>query len=109
MIKQFKSLPTYEVKVYLSGPIEVAKHIIRRECMNEGLCVTVTPTSFIYTGGEEYGYVVGFLQYPRFPKDEDAIFEKAVEIAKILLEETFQNSVLVVGKDTTLWLSKRDN
>lgn len=65
-----KTEKTYWVRLYLSGPIESAKQLLRKECGQKGLCVTVEPTSYIYTGGEESGYVVGLIQYPRFPAPE---------------------------------------
>lgn len=99
--------PTYWVKLYLSGPIEVAKQVLRAECMREGLCVTIEPTTYIYTGGEETGYVVGLLNYPRFPKTPGEIAERAEIIAKRLLAETFQHSYLMVTPAVTEWVSVR--
>jgi ferredoxin len=58
-IMNVKTEETYTVRLYLSGPVEVAKQVLREECMREGLCVTIEPTTYIYTGGEEAGYVVG--------------------------------------------------
>ena len=37
--------PTYVVRLYLAGPIEIAKQIIRAECLREGLCVNVEATT----------------------------------------------------------------
>jgi hypothetical protein len=99
---------SYWVKIYASGPIEEAKQIIRRECKKEGLCITIDPTTFIYTGGEENGYVIGFINYPRFSSDNDSIWNRAEKIARILLEETYQSSVLIMSFDKCLWISNRD-
>lgn len=90
-----RMLPTYWVKLYLSGPIEVAKQIIRQNARDEGLCVTVDPTTYIYTGGEEQGYVVGFINYPRIPWTEEAVLNRALVVAEKLLNGTYQKSVLV--------------
>lgn len=49
-----------------------------------GLCVTVQSTTYIYTDGEEVGYVVGLINYPRFPKSDSDIFAMALEIAETL-------------------------
>lgn len=98
---------TYWVKLYLSGPIEQAKQILRRECLAEGLCVTVEPTTFIYTGGEESGYVVGLINYPRFPSDPASIRERAMQLASMLLAETYQHSALVMDPICTEWLTIR--
>ena len=99
--------PTYTCRLYLSGPIEVAKGIIRAECLREGLCVTIEPTLFIYTGGEEAGYVVGLVNYPRFPVAPPVLFARAEDLAVKLLEGTHQHSVLIVAPDATRWVTKR--
>lgn len=70
-----KTLPTHWARIYIAGPIDVAKQIIR-----EGLCATITPTDYIYTGGEEAGIVVGLIDYPRFPKPVDEITNRAVDL-----------------------------
>lgn len=98
---------TYWVKLYLSGPIEQAKQILRRECLTEGLCVTVEPTTFIYTGGEESGYMMGLINYPRFPSNPANIRERAMQLASMLLAETYQHSALVMDPLATEWLSIR--
>jgi hypothetical protein len=98
---------TYTVRLYLSGPIEVAKQAIRAECLREGLCVTIEPTTFIYTGGEEAGYVVGLLNYPRFPSEPGALVERAEALMELLLEATHQHSALMVTPERTKWITKR--
>lgn len=99
---------TFTVRIYMSGPIEVAKQIIRAECLREGLCVTIEPTTFIYTGGEEAGYVVGLINYPRFPAMPAAIEERAKDLMHKLLEATFQHSGLMMTPERTTWISTRD-
>lgn len=101
--------PTYCVRLYLSGPIEVAKQAIRADCLEAGLCVTVEPTTFIYTGGEEAGYVVGLLNYPRFPSEPEALKARARSLMARLLDVTFQHSALMVTPETSEWMTKRDD
>lgn len=102
-----KTEPTYVVRLYLSGPIEVAKQICRVECLREGLCVTVEPTTFIYTGGEESGYVVGLVNYPRFPATPDALQERARDLMLKLLDGTAQHSALMVAPESSVWVTRR--
>lgn len=104
---QTKIETTYMVKIYMSGPIEIAKQVIRKYCMNVGLCVTIEPTTFVYTGGEEQGFVIGLLQFPKFPKNENTIDSIAVEMAKALIEETYQWSALIVTPTETRWINTR--
>jgi hypothetical protein len=98
---------TCVITLYLSGPIEVAKQTLRAECLREGLCVTIEPTAFIYTGGEEAGYRVGLLNYPRFPTTPQALEARAESVALALLEATHQHSALMVGQTVTRWFTKR--
>ncbi len=98
---------TYVIKLYLSGPIEVAKQIIRAETLKVGLCVTIEPTTFIYTGGEETGYVVGLLNYPRFPQEKSYHDAIAEDLMKKLLEGTYQQSALMVTPEKSIWITTR--
>jgi len=98
---------TCVITLYLSGPIEDAKRWLRSECLREGLCVTIEPTQFIYTGGEEAGYRVGLLNYPRFPTTSEALQARAEFIALGLLDATSQHSALMVTPDVTYWFTKR--
>ncbi len=98
---------THWVRIYMSGPIEHAKHALRAECMREGLCVTIEPTTFIYTGGEEAGFVVGLLNYPRFPTTSDALDARARDLMQKLLDATHQHSALMMTPSTTEWVSRR--
>ena len=100
-----KTEKTWWARIYLSGPIDVAKQTIRAECLRNGLCVTVEPTTFIYTGGEESGIVVGLIQYPRFPAKKLALEARAVDLARKLRRSMFQRSVLVMFLDRTEWIS----
>ena len=99
---------TYEVKIYLSGPIEIAKQICRQDFITNGLCVTIEPITYIYTGGEETGYVVGLINYPRFPATPEMIYSRAKDLAIKLLDGTYQHSVLLIASDRTEWITKRE-
>ncbi len=102
-----KTEDTYWVKLYLSGPIEIAKQAIRAECLRKGLCVTIEPTTFIYSGGEEAGYVVGLVNYPRFPSPPDELVDRAEGLAVRLLDTTHQYSALLQTPLFTRWISRR--
>lgn len=103
-----KDVGTCWVKIYLSGPIEQAKQIMRQDCLREGLCVTVEPTTYIYTGGEEAGYVVGLINYPRFPTTQAALDRRAMHLMEILLAGTFQTSALMMTPEKTTWVTTRE-
>lgn len=99
---------TYVIRLYLSGPIEIAKQSIRQETLREGLCVTIEPTTFIYTGGEESGYVVGMLNYPRFPSEPLQLEDRARDLMQKLLAATHQHSALMVTPAHSEWITIRE-
>lgn len=99
--------PTNVIKLYLSGPIDIAKQAVRAETLRAGLCVTIEPTTYIYTGGEESGYVVGLLNYPRFPCAPEELESRARDLMLKLLAATHQHSALMVTPEHSEWVSLR--
>lgn len=99
--------PTCQVRIYMAGPIEVAKPLLRELCTEVGDCVTVEPTTFIYSYGEEQGFVVGFLNYPRFPRTDGQIIERARTWLHALLDCCCQGSALLVTPAVTEWVTRR--
>lgn len=98
--------PTRVVEVFMAGDIEHAKQIVRRFCIDTPICVTVTPTTFVYTGGEEDGFVVGFRNYPRFPTDAYSLRAVADDLAERLREALGQRSYMSVDAGgMTTWNS----
>ena len=69
-----------------------------------GLCVSLTETRFIYTGGGEKGIAVGLINYPRFPSDSPTLRKRSMELAEILLRTCKQHKVSVVFNDKTVML-----
>lgn len=100
------AVPTCVVQIFMSGPIEAAKQTVR-EYVQCGLCVTVEPTVFIYTGGEETGYVVGLRNYPKYPSTLAQLTSHALTLAELLRSATFQDSYMVAGPQETVWHSNR--
>jgi Fe-S-cluster-containing hydrogenase component 2 len=74
-------------------------------CNSVGLCVTVTPTEFIYTNGGEPGAIVGIINYPRFPTAEINIMEHAKLLALLLQSRLGQQRVTIVCPETTVMFS----
>lgn len=102
-----KYAPTVRVDIFIAGDVAQAKQVCREFCMAGGACVTVEPVDYIYTGGEEAGVRVGFINYPRFPSDEDAIMSKAKRLADKLMHKLCQHSYSIVGPTSTVWYSRR--
>lgn len=103
-----KSEPTFYARIYIAGDIATIKQVCRKYCFDVGLCVTVTPTDFIYTGGEESGAVVGLLNYPRFPSEQEVILAKATNLANEIMEACHQWSWLIETPTDTIFHSRRE-
>lgn len=99
---------TYFVRIYIAGDVNPAYDIIRRECAKGGMCVTVEKVKYMYCRGEEEGYVVGFINYPRFKEEKHLIFNTAVRLAKTLVNETYQKSATILSPNKTLFISMDD-
>lgn len=102
-----KTSDTIRFDIFIAGDIDQAKQVCREECMAVGLCVTVEPVTYIYTGGEESGIRVGLINYPRFPSDEFGLRLKAENLAALLMERLCQHSYSIVGPRETYWYSRR--
>lgn len=95
------------VDIFLAGNADDARRVCRQHCMAVGLCVTVTETTFIYTGGEETGVRVGLVNYPRFPSTPEELFAKGEALAEKLITALCQWSALIQSNDRVLWLSRK--
>lgn len=98
---------SFSVTVYIAGDLQDARRTLRRLCLPGGLCVTLTPTEFIFAGGVESGVAVGFVQYPRFPEPPERIWERANGVAEALMEDLHQWSALIDGPTETVWLNRK--
>lgn len=101
------SAPTIQYDIFIAGDLARAKQVCREYCFEVGLCVTVAPVDYIYTGGEESGVRVGLINYPRFPVDALELENKAYALAHRLMLGLFQHSFSIVGPEKTEWFSRR--
>lgn len=99
--------PSHSIHIWMAGPLEQAEQVCREYCYETGFCVTVTPTRYIYTGGEETGFVVGLINYPRFPSEPAAILVRAHELGERLMERLCQSSFTIETPEQTRWVSRR--
>ena len=101
------TVPTIKFDIFMAGDIDHARRVCREYCFHQGLCVTIEPVDYIYTGGEEAGFRVGLINYPRFPSTEAEILEKATTLAYRLMCHLCQHSYSIVGPRETVWFSRR--
>lgn len=97
--------PTFTAEIYLAGDLRDIERRCAEHCMEIGLCVSVEPVKFIYTGGREDGAVVRLVNYPRFPATPEQIRQKANILAELLIRHCHQWSALVVDRELTTWLT----
>lgn len=90
-------------------PTETLLAAIQEYVNNIGLCVSVTPTTFIYTNGIEPGLAIGLINYPRFPQENEVIQQHAINLAEILKIVAHQYKVSIVFPTTTVMLSTEVN
>lgn len=98
---------SYPVQIWIAGDQAKALELCRAYCDEIGFCVTVTPTTYVYTGGQESGVCIGLINYGRFPSEPRAIFASAKELTLRLIEGLGQESATIQAPDKTLWISFR--
>lgn len=101
------SCTSYPVSIFMAGDATEAKRICRQYCDEVGFCVTVTETEYVYTGGQEAGFIVGLINYPRFPLSPFEIAAKAVALANLLRIDLEQESYSIQYPNTTVFHSWR--
>lgn len=100
------TVPSYWVQIHIAGNIDLIKSICKEWCTKNIICVTVTPTDYIYDGGSESGATVRFINYPKRPTDSQILAEKAIELARLLREKCDQKSFTIEDSQLNYWEEK---
>jgi hypothetical protein len=101
----------YSQKVHALDEVYAICHTY---CDSVGLCVTVTPTRFIYSKGQgiadgyEDGCFVELIAYPRFPQSKYDIVATALDLAKLFMKEFKQTRISVIASDQTYLVEQTD-
>ncbi len=96
---------TYWTKIYMAGDFEIAKEVCRA-FVESGLCVNIHVTDYIYTFGEQSGFIVELIQYPKFPDTEHNILNKATGLMEILLDKCHQKSCTVMTPQESYYVER---
>lgn len=104
-----KECPSYPISIFIAGSAWEAETICRDYCDAAGFCVTVTGTTYCYTGGEEAGVIVGLINYPRFPAKPAQLWGHAEALAERLRAGLEQDSYSIQAPDRTVWISHRED
>jgi hypothetical protein len=100
-------VPAYRVEIFICGDEDKAFETCQRFCTDVGLCVTFDRTLFIFRGGNEYGMKIGLINYGRFPRGRNEIWDTAMELALLLKAELRQGSFTVQDDQTSHFYSTR--
>lgn len=113
-----KETPTYNAVIYVSLMEKYTRtehdyEELQKVCQDfvdaVGLCVSVSPVEFIYTGGIEFGFSVTLINYPRFPSTPDKIKTTAISLAGKLKKALGQYRVSIVCSDVTIMLEEDED
>lgn len=88
------------------GSLQRARKLCQEYVNAVSLCVTLTPTEYIYVHGQEKGVVVGLINYPRFPATNSEIKILALGLAEKLMLAFNQYKVTIVMPTETIMLSR---
>lgn len=104
---QIKTTQTYYAEIYMAGDIDHCKQALT-QYVTKGASVTVTPTEYIYTGGRELGFIIGLINYPKFPRTEQEIDDEALTVADYLIKTLGQDSASILTPKHTTLITKRE-
>lgn len=103
-----RTAESYWARIYVAIPdrftTKVAIDLCQMYVDSVGLCVTVTETDYIFSGGKEHGVIVGLINYPRFPATPAKIRKRAIALAIILKKVLKQKRVSIEFPDETVML-----
>lgn len=93
-----------------NGPVQKikkAQSICQNFVDNIKECVTITPTTFVYVGDNEPGFVVGFIRYPRYVNSKKEIQKRAIKLGMLLMKELGQNRVTITTPKKSIMLENK--
>lgn len=99
--------PAFHATIYIAGSMQTIEETCREFCL-KGLCVSIMPATFVFTGGAESGAAITLINYARFPKEPEAIVQDALELTHALLFSCCQRSASVVTP-TDSYFIQNDN
>jgi hypothetical protein len=92
----------------MAGDFNTAKQTCRKFCVSHNLCVNIFETDYIYRCGEEIGFCVEIINYPKYVEDDNVLENNANLLAKELMVDCSQKSYTIMLKDKTKYCSRED-
>lgn len=97
---------SYSVDIFIAGNRQSATEAMREFCLR-GECVTISDADYVYTGGMEEGVRIGLINYARFPRGHETLWQIGIDMGRFLIERLHQQSCSVVAPDRSAFLSRR--
>ncbi len=106
-----KTADTLTAKIYLGlregygskqHSIDEVIDFIQEYIDRHPLCVSITPTTYVYTKGREEGAIIGLINFPKFPTTIGKLEATALEIAMLCKDKFNQDGVAIEFKDKTI-------
>lgn len=104
---KIQTAKAYSVRIFICGDYQAAKKAMQKYVDEHPLCVTVTPTCYVFTGGQEDGVIVELINYVRFDSPHILIWDRARDVGEYLKIMLNQQSYTVQDHETTYWVSHR--
>lgn len=111
---KIERIPSYNIQIWVGlreqytekvHSLESVRTICDTWVNHIGDCVTITPTEFRYVDGSEPGVIVGYINYPRFPRSEYEINSRSIRLAEKLMIGLNQNRVTITTPIESIMLT----
>lgn len=102
-----KEAQSYTCHLWMAGDYNEARAFLRRHVIDKPDCYSIMPASYIYTGGEEQGFRISLITYPRIPREPEEIAINLELIGIQLCEHLGQGSFTVETPQKTSFFSRR--
>lgn len=107
----FDTTPTVVCELHMAGDYNHARYVVNKFVQHKSGCFSIWRADYIYTGGEERGFVVRGINYPRFGKTYDwsivSLKDDLYLLGCNLCEALNQRSFTIITPDKTWWYSSR--
>lgn len=85
-------------RLFICGNLTTIKQTVAKFVAQNGWCVTVTPTDYIYTGGEEEGVIIEAINYARFPSTQAFRRERMKDLGMMIAKAANQRSFSIMDE-----------
>lgn len=103
-----KASPSYTVSIYCTGDKARLYAAIQETVDKMGLCVSIFPCDYLFTGGMESGYEVRLINYPRFPVSDTEMVYKANKVCETIFTVNPKGSLTMVLPHVSYFMSNRE-